>query len=194
MPDRVAHHTVMDPVEMTLARVYADALLGTLGSDAEAEEVASQLHAVAGLLDQVDGFEALLTGALIARQDRIGLVRRIFGARCDERLEAVLSIMGGNDRLGLVREMSRQFRAALDLREHKIDVTVTTAAPVDQAQRLRLGHVLGEVLGAEPLLTMQVQQGLLGGMVVRIGDRVFDASIAGELRRLRQSLAGRRRA
>jgi F-type H+-transporting ATPase subunit delta len=184
----------MDPVEMTLARVYADALLGTLGSDAEAEEVASQLHAVAGLLDQVDGFEALLTGALIARQDRIGLVRRIFGARCDERLEAVLSIMAGNGRMGLVREMSRQFRAALDLREHKIDVTVTTAAPVDQAQRLRLGHVLGEVLGAEPLLTMQVQQGLLGGMVVRIGDRVFDASIAGELRRLRQSLAGRRRA
>jgi F-type H+-transporting ATPase subunit delta len=194
MPDPVAHHTVMDPVEMTLARVYADALLGALGGDAEAEEVASQLHAIAVLLDQVEGFEALLTGALIARQDRIGLVRRIFGDRCDERVEAVLSIMAGNGRMELVREMSRQFRAALDLREHKIDVTVTTAAPVDQAQRLRLGHVLGEVLGAEPLLTMQVREGLLGGMVVRIGDRVFDASIAGELHRLRQSLAGRSRA
>ena len=56
--------SVMDPVSESLAQVYAEALLGQVPGDVEAEEVAAELEAIRGLLDEVEGLEQLLTAGL----------------------------------------------------------------------------------------------------------------------------------
>jgi len=72
--------SVMDPVSESLARVYAEALLGQVPSDPEAEQVAAQLDAIVDLLDEIPGFEELLTAALISSAERTAVVERIFHA------------------------------------------------------------------------------------------------------------------
>lgn len=181
--------SVMDPVSESLARVYAEALLGQVPSDPEAEQVAAQLDAIVDLLDEIAGFEELLTAALISSAERTAVVERIFHARVGEPVEATLAVMAGAGRLGLLRTLRRVFRSALHRRQGKREVTVVTAVPVAEKHQRRIAAALAETLRAEPVVRWDVDEKLLGGMVVRIGDHVYDASVRAELHRLEGRLA-----
>jgi len=185
-PGRV--HSVMDPVSESLAAAYADALLGQVPSDVEAEEVAAELEAVVQLLDEIDGFESLLTAALLSSAERCAVVRRIFHGRVAEPVEAVLHVMARAGRLGLLRLLRRAFRSRLYRRQGKREVTVTTAAPLDEAQRRRTIHHLAETLACQPVVTFDVDEDLIAGMSVRMGDDVYDASVRAELAGLQERL------
>ena len=68
-------------------------------------------------------------------------------------------------------------------------VTVTSAIPLAEGQRATIQQDLTARLGEEGTITFRVDPQILGGLVVRVGDRVMDGSAAGQLERLRQSLA-----
>jgi len=184
--------SVMDPVSESLAEAYAAALLGQVPSDVEAEEVAGELDALVELLDTIEGFEGLLTAALLSSAERCALVRRIFHGRVGEPTEALLNVMARAGRLGLLRILRRVFRSALYRRQGKREVTVTTAAALDEQKRERVRRDLGGAFGGEPVIAFDVDEDMIGGMVVRVGDRVYDASVrarlAGLERRLRKEI------
>jgi len=71
----------------------------------------------------------------------------------------------------------------------KREVTVVTAVPVAEKHQRRIAAALAETLRAEPVVRWDVDEKLLGGMVVRIGDHVYDASVRAELHRLEGRLA-----
>lgn len=174
--------TVMDPTSISIATVYVDALLGQLPSNPEAEEVADELDALVDLLDGMEGFEALLTAALISSAERCEMIRRIFHDRVSEVVEAALIVMADAGRLGLLRTMRRVFRSKLNVRQGKLEVTVISAVPLTDQHREHVRAALAESLKAEPVLTCRVDPDLLGGVVVHIGDHVYDASIRAELK------------
>ncbi len=180
--------TVMDPGSVSAATVYVDALLGQLPSDIEAEEVGGELDALIGLLDEIDGFEALLTGALIGSAERCDIVRRIFHDRVSEIVEALLVVMADAGRLGLLRTLRRVFHSKLHVRQGKLEVTVISAVTLSEPQRQHVQQALAESLNAKPVLTWRVDPDLLGGVVVQVGDHVYDASIRGELRSVQARL------
>ncbi len=180
--------TVMDPTSISAATVYADALLGQLPSDSEAEEVAGQLDAIIDLLDEIDGFEALLTSALISSADCLDLVRRIFHDRVSEIVEALLVVMADAGRLGLLRTLRRVFHSKLHIRQGKLEVTVISAVTLTDHQRRHIGQALAEALKAECVLTCRVDRDLLAGVVVQVGDHVYDASVRAELRSVQARL------
>ena len=188
MPRGPEVDTVMNPVGDRIAGVYAEAVLAQLPSDREAEEVAAELDALAELLDQVEGFEDLMTAALIPNAERARMVQRIFHDRVSEPVEALLVVMAGQGRLGLLRALRRVFRSALYRRQGKREVTVFTAGELNAPQRARVAAALADTLRAEPVVTYRVDADLLGGMVVRVGDHVYDASIRSELENLQGRL------
>ena len=180
--------TVMDPASVSAANVYADALLGQLPSDNEAEEVALELDAMVDLLDGIEGFEPLLTAALISAEERCDMVRRIFRGRVSEIVEALLLVMADAGRLGLLRILRRVFRSKLCSKQGKLEVTVISAVALTEAQRGHVRQSLSEALRADCVLTCRVDPELLGGMVVQVGDHVYDASVRNELRSVQARL------
>ncbi len=180
--------TVMDPTSISIATVYADALLGQLPSNPEAAEVAEELDAIVELLDGIDGFEALLTAALINGDQRCELVRRIFHDRVSEVVEATLVVMADAGRLGVLRTLRRLFHSKLNARLGKVEVSVVSAVALSDQQRECVREALAESLKTEPVLTCLVDPELLGGVVVRVGDQVFDASIRAELKTVQSRL------
>ena len=121
-------------------------------------------------------------------RQRRELVGRVFGGRVSERTEALLDVLSRNGRLGLLRGIAGAYRDLLHRREGKVEVSVRTAQPLDDAERKELAGRLREAFGAEPLLRLTVDESVLGGCVVQVGDERFDASVAGELQRMRQRL------
>ena len=181
--------SVMGPAGERLADAYAKALLGHLPSDREAAEVGDELDALVRLLDEVEGFEELLASALLSQKQRCELVQRVFHDRVSEPVEGLLGVMAEGGRLGLLRAVRRAFHSELHRRQGKPEVVVATAVALTDPQRRRITAALAAALGAEPVVTWQVEEDLLGGMVVRVGDELHDASVRSELRKIEQRLA-----
>ena len=180
--------TVMDPTSVSIASVYADALLGQLPSNHEAEEVTEELDALVESLDSIDGFEGLLTAALITGADRCEMVQRIFHGRVSEVVEAMLVVMADAGRLGLLRTLRRVFRSKLNARQGKLEVTLISAVKLTDQQRDEVRSALAESLRGEVVLTCRVDPDLLGGVVIHVGDHVYDASIRAELKSVQARL------
>jgi ATP synthase F1 delta subunit len=180
--------SVMDPQSLALGGVYAQALLDVVDEPAQAVEIASQLEQIVGVLEGAAGSDDLLAYVTLSGQHQEQMVERIFGGRCDPRLEAFLWVLARNGRLELLRAVSRRFGQLLRIRQGKVEVTVTTAIEMAPSFREQLMAELKDLAGGTPDLTLQVKESLLGGMVVTVGDRLYDASVAAELKRMRKKL------
>jgi F-type H+-transporting ATPase subunit delta len=86
----------------------------------------------------------------------------------------------------------RGFRKLLDRREGKIEVMLTTAVPLDDEQQARIGRELDVTLAGKAVVRLRVDENILGGAVLRIGDRVYNASLHAELMKFKETIAARR--
>ena len=183
--------SVMEPKTLALAEIYAEALLGLLESDERAESAAVQLEGISGLLDEIDDFETLITTSLIDEHNRHQLLQRIFSGWVDERVEAFLGILSRHGRMNLLRAVAQSFRKLLNIRQGRQDVTVTSAFELNELQRREVIENLRTMLKSEPILKTHVDESLLGGLVVQVGDKVFDTSVASRLNRIGQQIMNR---
>jgi F-type H+-transporting ATPase subunit delta len=183
----------MEPGALTVAEVYADAVLGLLGEDDSAEDFHQELLALVDLLAAHHELDELLSLSLLSCRQKQLLVVRVFAGRASRHLEALLWAMARHDRLNLLRAVAGCFRRLLDVREGKVAVAVATACPLDEPARAAIVAALTEALGKQVILRVEVDEDLLGGAVVRVGDRVFDASIAADLDRMRRQLVEHRK-
>jgi len=184
--------SVMDPAEQELAEVYAKALLELPGGDERAEEICGELAWIAGMLRELDGAAEVFASPLLNDTRRAELIEKVFHGRVRERTEALLGVMARNGRIGLLGGVAERLRVLLDERRGKVEVVVTTARPLDAPAEQELIRTLRDALGAEPLLRAEVDENVLGGMVVRVGDRVYDASVAAEIKGLKDALTAKR--
>ena len=90
--------------------------------------------------------------------------------------------------LGLLRTLRRVFHSKLHVRQGKLEVTVISAVTLSDLQCRHVQQALADALNAEPVLTCRVDPDLLGGVVVQVGDHVYDASIRAELRSVQTRL------
>ena len=183
--------TVMLPRPAALADTYARGLLDNAPDNDRAEEIAAELDAVVKLLDGIEGFEMLLTRAMLTRTQRDGLVARVFSGRVSEQTEAFMTVLGRRNRLSILRPAAGRFRKLLNNRKGLLEVHVTTAAPLEAKRHTEIAEMISEQLGSEVILIDHIDPEMLGGVMVRVGDRVFNASLAMSIEKLSNRLASR---
>jgi len=183
--------TVMQPKMAALANIYAQGLLDNIPDNSQAEEIADEIDAIISLLDEIEGFETLLTRAMLTRDDRDQLVERIFCGRVSEPVEAFVTILGRRDRLLVLRPAAIRFRNLLNIRKGLLEVHVTTSAPMDEKRRAEITAMMSQQLGSDVILIDYVDPEMLGGIIVRVGDKVFNASLSRSIEKLSDRLARR---
>ncbi len=191
IPQAARIETVMDPTAHRITSVYAEALLDLIPDDQAAQDAHETLTAIADLFVKVDGFAELLSSSILTSDQRVEIVQRIFAGRLGEPLEGLLSVMAAHDRCELLTLLPERIRQLLNLRQGKVEVTVVTAQPLDDEMAERLAKSLKRALGARPVIQQQIDPSLIGGMSLRIGDKVFDASAAARLSQIKQRLSER---
>jgi F-type H+-transporting ATPase subunit delta len=194
MTQAVRPTSVMSATTLSLADTYAEALLGALPEETSPEDVAEELGDLVTSLDEVLGVDELWTTSLLDPARRVAMIRRIFDGRVSEPVAAFLGVLARRGRLGLLRAAAQRFQRAINAREGKIEVTITTAVPLEDDQRKQIADSLGKAMDVDVVVHTQIDASLLGGMTVRVGDCVYDGSVAATLkqlaRRLRKRVAG----
>ncbi|MGH7882468.1 MAG: ATP synthase F1 subunit delta [Candidatus Dormibacteraceae bacterium] len=90
--------------------------------------------------------------------------------------------------MGSIKEIVEEFSRLADRVQNRIQVLVTTVPKLAEPERIRLAERLSRILNREVHLELSQDATILGGMVLRIGDRLIDASLRGRLRQLRRAL------
>ncbi len=186
---QVHHATVFDDATRHIARIYAEALLDAADKRQQTAEVLEQLEElVRDVLNRDSAFAVFLASAVVCREHKREALRRAFEGKVNEVLYNFLLVLNDHDRLDVIREVAITLRDIYEHRAGRIHVEVRAAVPLADEQRERLRHELRTKFGREPILSLRVDPDLLGGLVVRVDDWVYDGSVRARLERIRNQL------
>lgn len=129
----------------------------------------------------------LIDDPAVAYRDKERVLRELVAGVMDEPLNLVLLMIrrGGPE---TVAPMLEHFRALVRRERHVSQAEVRTALPLDDAQRASIVERLRQITGDDIQITEVVDDSLIGGIRVRIGDQLYDASVRSRLERLRARL------
>ena len=187
MTDAAQHPTVFDTGQQHLGGVYAKALLGAAQTAGIAEQVLEELDSlVADVLDRLPKLEATLATPSVPYEAKLRLLDRAFAGRMSLTLLNFLKVAARHRRLDCLRAVQRALHQLYNESTGRVDVYVRTAQPLTAALRAEVIARLEAQLGCRVNLRATVAEGLIGGMVVRVGDTLYDGSVAMQLKRLRE--------
>jgi F-type H+-transporting ATPase subunit delta len=178
-----------DVSEQRLARVYAEALLNLTERDQCVDEVHDELRQLTtNVIGQVQDLQAFLSGGTVGRRRRADVLKQAFADRAHPIVVQFLLVLNEHDRLTLLALIVRELGELIDMRNRRFPVLVRSAAPLADDQRQRLVSNLRDLFKLDPVLDVKVDPELLGGLIIRIGDWLFDGSVRNELENLRKQL------
>lgn len=181
--------TVLDVTAQQVARVYAQALLGAAVNAGQLEDVVETLDSlVDDVLERHPELERVFTSALISSEEKEGMLERVFGARGSRIVLSFLKVLAHHGRLNLLRDVRRELRTLYNRHRNFAEVSIRVAREIDAVTVEELRRTLKETLSQEPILNVTVDPSLIAGVVIRMGDTVYDASVATRFRRAQNAM------
>lgn len=175
-----------------IAAVYAEAFLDAAEVAGETEALVPELtDLVREVLDPWPDFEAILASSVISHEEKSRILQRVLGGRVSARLLNFLQVLSRRGRLDCLRAIARAVQEEWIRRRNQVRVKVKTAVPLTAAVVAELERSLESLLERRPIIEQRVEPGLLGGIVIEVGDTVFDASVAVQLERVRKQIIDR---
>jgi F-type H+-transporting ATPase subunit delta len=175
-----------------VARTYAEALLKAAEARGEADVVGEQFQSLGkDVFPAMPGLEAFLSSAAISRKRKDAVLTQLFDGRATPLFFDFLRLLNRKDRLGILRLIAIAYRSLRDNQANRLRVLVEAAAPLADDQTAALKATLAELTGQTPVLVVRVKPELIGGLVVHVGDKVYDTSVRSTLRAVRNKLLAR---
>jgi F-type H+-transporting ATPase subunit delta len=171
----------------TIARNYAEAVFQLGEQSGNVERYAELLDAVAAAVEQSPRVQAVLMSPKVPKSEKAKLLG---GALREVPREFVLFLQAlvKRGRQQLLREMSTQYMNLLDLKLNRVRAGVTLARNPDEKLKKTIQDGLSRQLGKQVLPEFTVDPEILGGTVVRVGERVMDGSLRRRMTKLRRHL------
>ncbi|MEL7497946.1 MAG: ATP synthase F1 subunit delta [Planctomycetota bacterium] len=183
--------TVFDTDQQQLGDVYAKALLAVGNESGSVDLLVDQLGDVSEVVSGLPSFQAALESPRIDASAKVDLVEKAFGGKIDQALMNFLKVLARKNRFSCLAAASRSAVRLRDVAAGRVQAVLTTASEVDDSVRDRIAQRLSKVLGQEVSLTSNVDPAVIGGMVIRVGDTVYDGSVVNQLSQVRRKAVER---
>jgi len=175
---------------VTIARNYAEALF-TLGErSGQVQQYADLIDAVAHGVAAAPTVQAVLMSPRVTKAEKAKLFADALAGAPLEFVRFLQAVIR-RGRQGLLSDISQQFSALQDQKLNRVRAAVTMAHPVDETLRKKIADQLTAVMGRQVLPQFTQDPTILGGVIVRVGDRVFDGSVRRKMTVLRRTLLAR---
>ena len=173
---------------MEATRVYAEALFEVAREKGKLDAIGADLAQFADAVEGNRDMQVFLFSPHFASAEKAeGLRRAIDGA--DPELVNFLELLVEKGRTTELFRIRREFEALWKKENKRIDVTVTSAVELDPAVVAKVGEEIERQTGQTVELASRVDDEILGGIVLQVGNKILDASIRARLEKLRKSVA-----
>jgi F-type H+-transporting ATPase subunit delta len=172
----------------TVARNYAETLFELASRNESIQEYGDALGMVAGLLEDDSRFRTFVETPRIDDETKKDVIRKVFRDKAPKQVINFVLITIDKRRQTLLREISAEYLLLLDDHLGREHVEVTVARPLDDTTENVVSERLSKMLGKQAIPHIRVKPEILGGLIVRTGDMIYDRSVRRRLEDLRRRL------
>lgn len=172
-----------------ISKTYGDALFELAVEESKVDVLLEEIQQLQEILKKNSDFGKLMAHPKIIKEEKLQVAENVFKGRISDELMGFLLIIISKDRYQEIDEILEYF--VTEVKKYKgIGVaTVTTAVPLKEEQCKKIEQKLLDTTDYKKMeMHYQVDAALIGGMVIRIGDRVVDSSISTKLNELQKEL------
>ena len=170
------------------ARRYAGALFNIAVERNEADDVARNLADVTAVTSQSPELMSVLHHPRVTRERKKEILAQVFHNQVRPDFEHLLLMLVEKDRASIIPNVATEFARMLDEHRKEVDAQAVSAVPLTDEQKARLEAQLLAATGYKVRLQTRVDESILGGLIVRVGDKLIDASVASQLSQIRNKL------
>lgn len=174
-----------------IAERYATALYELAEADKLLDTVAADLGGIKAMINQSADLRRLIRSPLIDRDQQSAAIAAVLAkAGVSDLTRRFASVVTANRRLFVLPQIIDGFLALLAARRGEVTAEVTSANTLDQRHVEALTETLRRIVGSKVTVDLKVDPNILGGLVVRVGSRMFDSSLRTKLQRMQLAMKG----
>ena len=172
-----------------VSKTYGDALFAVALEENRMDEFFEAVGVVAEVLRTNDEFGKLMNHPKIVKEEKVKIVEETFGNSLPKEIVGIMVLMVSKNRAEEILAMFDYFMTLVEEEKKIGKASVTTAVPLSDTQKAKVEQRLLDTTKYETFkMTYEVDESLIGGMVIRIGDRVVDSSVRTKLYELSREL------
>lgn len=175
-------------LNLQLAHKYSRAIFELAEEDGKLEQYGKELLEIKKDLEAVPAAKAFFANPQVERKAKKELVTKMYEGELSPSIYHFLLLLVDKRRFALLGVIAEQYREMANAARGIVIADVTTAQPATKAQQEKIAQKLQQVTGKKVELRLHENPALLGGVVVKIGDRRIDGSVAGRLQALQKEL------
>jgi len=172
-----------------VARRYAAALMAAAEQAKVAEAVTKDLQLVEATLRDSRELRLLIASPIVQRAKKAGAFKALFASRVNPHTMLFIDLLVAKQREGILRETIDQYMKLRDIQMGIVNIGVVSAVPLTKTQEDALRIQMERNTGKKVRLHVSLDPGIRGGLVVRVGDTVLDASVKHQLEVLGERFA-----
>jgi F-type H+-transporting ATPase subunit delta len=175
-------------VESEIAQRYAQALFNVSRERGRLKEHLAELDVLHHVVTESRDFLAFLSAPHIDRRTKLEFLRRTLGTRFSPATMRLIEVLVDYDRITALLDIVGEFGNLVDRWRGIREAVVRTATALDESQKRRVQDTLERLLSAKLKIEFSIDADLIGGIIVQADDKMIDASVRGELNRLKYQL------
>ena len=165
---------------------YAQSLLELAGD--QAESIGGELADIGQIIEQNPSFRLYLADPAIGQVARSEMLRKLFEGKASPLVFNFLRVMNAHNRLDHLTEVIGAYDELLDQKLGKIEVDLTVARPLTPEQLASAQQKISKSLGKDAVVHTYVDEDIIGGMIIRVGDELIDASVRSQLQSMKRQM------
>lgn len=171
-----------------VASRYAKSLIDLASEQGNLDAVKSDMEQIAAVIKASTELQAVLSNPIIKTDKKQSILNSLFGGKVRPEILAFFDIMVRKGRSNILYATALEFVREYNEIKGIVKAEVTSAAPLSAANIEALKTIIGQQINAQIVLTNKVDASLIGGFIVKVGDRQIDATLAGKLNKLERYL------
>jgi len=169
---------------------YAKSLIDLSTEQSALEQVKNDMEIIEHTIDQNSELETILQNPVIPLNKKAGILDDIFGKRVHAITRSFLKLIVSKGRSAILFDTAKSFVAQYNLIKGVVTAEVVSAVELTEQNKAEITAVVKKEMGAnEVVIKEKVNEKLIGGFILKVGDKQFDASISGSLNKLKKELS-----
>lgn len=171
-----------------VAKRYAKALFEVAQSKNIVEGVETELKVVVSALQSDENFAKFIVHPSIAKEEKVNVLKNAFAKNVSETVLNTLQLLVESGREAIIEELLENYVSIANALTGSASAVVTTPRALSDKELAAVAVEFGKSIGKTVRAENVVDPSLLGGLTIRVGDRLYDGSLSGKLARLEKSL------
>ncbi len=176
----------VDPI----VNAYAEALFRLASAEEVADQVEEELHALERLYGENAEMKEFINNPRIKAEGKKDALVELLGDKLSRVMLNHMHLIVDQERGRMLPSIAEEYYRLAGESRAKITAELITAVPVSDDTRQKLGDELGKATKKDVYLRARVDESILGGAIVRIGDKVLDGSVRNKLNQLKKQISG----